>query len=182
MMKQMKSFGAALVAAGMLLTACATVVSNVPVRGDPNTINKLVGSWEGVYSSSATGRSGIISFQLRAGTDTAQGEVIMIPRSDRDQMISPDEVLRRRTAPAELLTIRFVAAEDDKIVGMLDPYTDPVCGCILSTRFIGRLRGDDIKGTFTSTGSEIFHGTTTGTWSVRRNVTVQAIIPNGSRP
>ena len=182
MTRQMKVVGVALVAASMFVTACATVASNVPVRGDPNTIRKLVGNWEGVYSSSATGRSGIITFALRAGTDTAQGEVIMIPRSDRDQMNVSDDVIRRRTAPAELLTIRFVAASDDRIVGRLDPYTDPVCGCMLTTRFVGKLNGDEIKGTFTSTGSEVFHNTTDGTWSVRRTPAVQAVVPAGSRP
>lgn len=164
------------------VTACATVSPNVPVRGDPNTIRKLVGSWEGEYSGATTGRSGTISFTLKADTDTAQGEIIMIPRNDRDGLnLPPNDVLRQRAVPASLLTIRFVAAEDNEVVGVLDPYPDPECGCTLITRFYGRLRGDEIKGTFTSNGSEIFHNATQGTWSVRRVATVRNADPTLSR-
>lgn len=155
----------------MMATACTTVAANVPVRGDPSSISKLVGNWEGTYSSDVTGRSGIITFNLRTATDTAQGDVIMIPRTDRGQANVPqDEANRHLSQPAAVLTIRFVRATDNQLLGVLDPYTDPDCGCLLTTRFFGRMNGDEINGTFTSTGSGISHGTTRGTWSVQRKV------------
>ncbi len=178
MNKTNRWIGAGLTVMLLLATACASVAPNVPVRGDSRSVRALVGSWEGVYSSAVTGRSGIISFQLRAETDTAQGEVFMIPRSDREQFnMPPDDVANRRTAPASLLTIRFVRAANDELTGVLDPYPDPVCACTLTTRFVGRLRGEEIKGTFTSTGSGIFHGITDGVWSVRKTTTARPVKP-----
>lgn len=162
-------------AAMVLASACATIPAKVPVRGDPDSISQLVGNWEGTYSSDVTGRSGIITFNLRAASDTAQGDVIMIPRTDRGQSnVGSDDAVRRPVPSAAVLTIRFVRAADNQLTGVLDPYTDPDCGCLLTTRFVGRLNSDDINGTFTSTGLGVFHGTTRGTWSVRRKTLTHA--------
>lgn len=170
------SLRTAAVAASLLVTAaCKTVVPNVPVRGDVNTITQLVGSWEGVYKSESTGRSGMIQFELRAGKDTAQGQVIMIAANQQDRMnITPEDPARRPMPTATLLTIRFMRAVDDQVVGLLDPYEDPNCGCMLTTRFFGRLTRDEIKGTFETRGTGIFHENTTGIWSVRRNTAPHA--------
>src|SRR5437773_10842284 len=64
-----------------LVTACgAARQPPVPLAGSPRDVAALAGQWEGSYSSAATGRSGSISFTLSAGTDSAFGDVIMIPR------------------------------------------------------------------------------------------------------
>src|SRR5256886_3075331 len=52
----------------------------VPVGGTAGEVAALAGQWEGSYASAATGRSGSISFTLSAGSDSAFGDVIMIPR------------------------------------------------------------------------------------------------------
>ena len=161
---------ATIAATALVVSSCASVSPNVPLRGDCETIVQLVGKWEGVYSAEASGRSGVISFSLRAGSDTAQGDVLMVPRNDQNTgNTAADDPIRKPPPSVALLTIRFVAAARNEIRGVLDPYTDPVCGCLLTTRFQGRLNGDEITGTFESTGTEIFHGTTQGKWSVRRS-------------
>lgn len=68
---------------------------------------------------------------------------------------------------AEILTIRFVAAEGGGITGMLDPYLDPDCHCRAFTRFRGRQRGDVIEGTYT-TRTARSEDPDRGAWKVRR--------------
>lgn len=158
-----------LVISAALLSACAPVLSNVAVRGDSGSVSQLVGQWEGEYRSEETGRNGFITFKLRAGADTAQGDVIMTYRMARASVNSSAEEYARVLSPSmQVLTIRFVRAEDDEVLGILDPYTDPVCGCPLTTRFRGRLRGDEIRGTYETRPAEIFHKPTTGEWSAKR--------------
>ena len=54
-------------------------------------------------------------------------------------------------------------------VGRLDPYSDPECGCRLTTVFTGDLSSPTvIEGTFESSGSTPMHPLTKGTWKVKR--------------
>ena len=152
------------------LTACATTPSRLPVLGPESGIARLVGSWEGEYSSEQTGRSGTIAFTLRAGTDTAVGEVLM--KETSREPVRTDDGIRSgipATAHAVLpLTIRFVQIDSGQVIGELDPYADPRCGCQLRTRFAGVLTRDAIDGSFRSEGNEFFHQPTTGSWRVHR--------------
>jgi hypothetical protein len=150
--------------------ACAPIVLKTAVRGDPVIVEQLVGEWEGTYSSPKTGRSGSISFRLRAGTDTAEGTVVMTsPRGTQGSY--PDENVMVSPTPGkapQLLTIRFVNIAGNEVRGILDSYQDPDCGCTLTTTFRGRLTGDVIQGTFVSEGNGPFHTPADGTWRVMR--------------
>jgi hypothetical protein len=66
------------------------------------------------------------------------------------------------------LSIRFVFVSDSVVTGMLNPYRDPDCGCLLTTTFRGVLRGDEMEGTFHSEGSSNTHIPTNGRWRVKR--------------
>jgi hypothetical protein len=148
--------------------ACGPWVSKVPVQGDARVVAQLAGEWQGTYSSRETGRSGSILFRLRAGADTAEGDVLInLKRTDEHVIHGAD----RPTPPAAsspLLTIRFVVVRGNEVSGALDPYQDPVCGCKLTTRFLGVVSGGLIEGTFISEGSEIHHLPAHGTWRVTR--------------
>src|SRR6058998_11524 len=63
----------------LALAACAASQSPVPVIGPAGDVAALAGEWAGEYSSVESGRSGSISFTLRAAGDSAVGDVIMIP-------------------------------------------------------------------------------------------------------
>src|SRR3989449_5796806 len=64
------------------LTTCTpTPPPPVPLAGTARDVAALAGQWGGSYASAATGRSGSISFTLSAGSDSAFGDAIMIPRS-----------------------------------------------------------------------------------------------------
>ena len=65
----------ATLAALLLGTGCSYQGTPVPVAGDTNL---LAGEWDGTYSSQETGRAGSIIFHLKAGTDSAYGDVLMI--------------------------------------------------------------------------------------------------------
>src|SRR5437762_7670125 len=63
----------------LALTACGASRSPVPLVGASTDINALTGAWAGDYSSAESGRSGSITFTLRAAGDSAFGDVVMIP-------------------------------------------------------------------------------------------------------
>jgi hypothetical protein len=66
------------------------------------------------------------------------------------------------------LPIQFVRALESGVVqGTLESYHDPQCGCLLSTTFVGEVRGDRIEGTYTTKGP-LAHAVTDGRWRARR--------------
>jgi len=61
------------------LSACGASRSPVPLVGASTDMTVLTGEWAGEYSSGESGRSGSITFTLRAAGDSAFGDVVMIP-------------------------------------------------------------------------------------------------------
>jgi hypothetical protein len=150
------------------MSGCGYSPPAVPVSGDATGVASLAGEWSGSYVGRESGRSGSIFFRLSADADTAHGDVLMAPtglehpKSETERWTRPEPSV----APP-LIAIRFVRAEDGIVHGQLDEYRDPTCGCRLKTTFTGRIRGDEIEGTFTTLhlGSGERHG---GRWEVRR--------------
>ena len=163
------------ICSAVLLAGCASVPRPVPVVGPRAGLGALVGDWSGQYSSPETGRSGSIAFKLEAGKDTAFGSVVMVPRAQYDRVAAGAPVERQTVMASttqksgELLTIRFVRMERNQVVGTLDPYRDPDCGCQLKTTLRGEFTDEStIEGTFNSIGSEMSHLPTSGRWKVSR--------------
>lgn len=129
------------------LVACAGSQREVAVQGTDNELIKLAGNWQGDYQGNESGRSGPITFDLRLGQHSAEGEVRM-----------------GGTTP---LKIEFVTVKDSQVRGTIAPYTDPACSCQVETTFLGTRTGDEIAGRFDSklgaTGQ-----TQTGSWQVKR--------------
>ena len=160
---------ASLAAAILVVAACAANQAPVPVVGHADDLASLAGEWSGEYSSTESGRSGSISFTLRSATDSAFGEVVMIP-AGWGRPLAP---WRGETTPSavqrpmsEVLTINFVRVEAGRVNGTLAPYADPQTGARLLTTFAGQLNGNTITGTYTTrlTSGE----TQTGRWTVQR--------------
>ena len=160
----------AILAAAFGAAACAPVVMKTPVSGTAPAVSRLVGDWQGDYSSGESGRRGVITFRLRAGADTAEGDVIMQSGAAADASAPnassvPWDAIRTVQQP---LSIRFVFVSENEVSGVLDPYRDPDCGCTLTTTFRGTIRGDVIEGTFASEGSTLGHIPQAGRWRVKR--------------
>ena len=145
---------------------CATTPPSVPVSGTAADLSQLAGEWNGEYNSNTGGRSGVITFQLAAGADTAHGDVIMFPRQGRTTM-SGDTPNTAYMAIPQGLSIRFVRTADGQGSGALDPYRDPDCDCMVTTTFEGRLRGDTIEGRYVSIRSGEAESMR-GVWKVKR--------------
>lgn len=150
-------------ALGLLVAALAGACSSnknpappVPVEGAPSQLSAMTGRWEGTYSSEATGRTGSIVFELKSGDKVARGDVLMVPKDVQDPGKMP-----------QVLNIAFVNADGGVLRGTMDPYTDPSCACQVQTTFVGRLAGDTIEGTFTTT-SDGKAPITTGRWKIAR--------------
>lgn len=161
----------AVIASLVLAAACASNPAPVPVvAGSSGDLNRLAGEWVGEYSSTQTGRSGSITFRLAGGTDSAWGDVVMIPAGHHEpvQPMAITGADGRTVMPAsQLLTIRFVQVVGGTVSGALDQYRDPECGCGVYTTFSGRLSNGVIEGEFASRHSS-HPGTWTGRWQVRR--------------
>lgn len=151
------------------LGACGASRSPVPLVGASADINALTGEWAGDYSSVESGRSGSITFTLRATGDSAFGDVVMVPSAWGRPLVPWREqnAAGGNQAPAStVLTIRFVRVEHGHVSGTLDPYADPQTGARLLTTFSGELSGNTITGTYTT---RLPSGDTqTGRWTVQR--------------
>jgi hypothetical protein len=153
-----------------LLLGCAASRNPVPVVGTANDVSALAGEWVGDYQGNESGRSGTITFMLRAARDSAFGEVVMVPTGWGHALL-PWRQPGGGGAVSQtqaVLTIRFVRVEGGRVSGTLDPYADPRTGERLLTTFDGQFNkdGKTIGGTFTTMlegGSK-----QTGRWSVQR--------------
>ncbi|HJU68020.1 MAG TPA: hypothetical protein VJ650_07190 [Gemmatimonadaceae bacterium] len=148
-----------------LTIACASLPDPVPVFGDIDDVSALVGEWSGEYDAGSTGRAGSIVFDLRSPTETAHGDVMMIPRTSG--RASPgrgtqDLVELRRSQVISISSLRVAGGE---VTGTLAPYTDPDCSCTVRTTFTGTLHGDTIDGTFVTRGAGREQS---GRWSVTK--------------
>jgi hypothetical protein len=149
-------------------SSCTVGVPPVTVVGTVPDLRALSGSWIGDYSSAVTGRSGTVSFELRATDDSAFGSVVMTPKG----AIGPlrpwqDPRLINAQVPIEL-TIRFVRITARRISGALAPYADPSSGEPLHTTFEGEIVADTISGTYTTRPLSGASDGPTGTWRVQR--------------
>ncbi len=153
----------------LTLGACGASRSPVPLVGSSNDVSALAGEWAGDYSSAESGRSGSISFTLHAATDSAFGDVVMIPAGLGRPLVPwrGENMTGAAQVPTPtVLTIRFVRVEQGHVSGTLDPYADPQTGSRLITTFSGELKGNTIAGTYTTRLPS--GGTQTGRWTVQR--------------
>jgi len=156
-----------LAGAALGVPACSSSSSNpaptVAVGGAKSDVSALSGTWEGEYSSEATGRSGSIKFEFKSGK-VGRGDVLMVPKGGFAPAPAGSDPT---TTMPQILMINFVNAEGGVINGTMDPYTDPTCSCEVQTTFVGTIAGDTIAGTFTSTPNGAAP-ITTGRWRVSR--------------
>ncbi len=160
-----------IVLCALALSACGASRSPVPLVGAATDVSALMGEWAGDYSSAESGRSGSISFTLRAAGDSAFGDVVMIPSAWGRPLVPYRQenaagAGTNQQPAATVLTIRFVRVEHGHVSGTLDPYADPQTGARLLTTFSGELNGKTITGTYTT---RLPSGDTqTGRWTVQR--------------
>jgi hypothetical protein len=160
------------IAASALVLGCALRPPKTEVTADNFDLAPLVGEWRGDYASQGTGRNGDISFLLRAGEVSASGRIEMLAREPQAVVVPVDRpmVNGRLNVPArQVLTIHFVRKEGNRVIGMLDPYTDPECACRVTTTFEGVfLDSRTIAGTYNTLSTELAHHPTGGQWKVTR--------------
>src|SRR5881392_334349 len=99
---------------GLTLTACGASRSPVPLVGPSADVGALTGEWAGDYSSAESGRSGSITFTLRAAGDSAFGDVVMIPKAWGRALVpwaQPNAAGGNQAPTSTVLTIRFVRVE-----------------------------------------------------------------------
>lgn len=154
----------------LLLGGCTYSGTPVPMRGRATDIAALAGRWDGEFWSDESRRNGSLLFMIRAGTDTAFGDVVLTPTSFEPVVAAdakggdPAVHLRHSRAP-DVLRIHFVTVRERMIQGEIEPYIAPDCKCVVVTEFLGTVSGDVIEGTYTTRGPGIRQE---GRWSMRR--------------
>jgi hypothetical protein len=162
-------FAAAAIAAG-----CSSTPAPFPIAADPEARSLLTGEWAGTYSGVESGRSGSIVFTLETGDSAvttrdgehAHGDVLMIPTGATAPIRQVDGADPTPGGDPSVLSIQFVRATGNHVMGTLAPYYDPACRCTVSTTFMGDIAGDRITGVFSAVGPNDYRQT--GTWEVRR--------------
>ena len=134
--------------------ACAGNPPLVPVFASRADWETLAGRWRGSYTTSAPNRRGVIDFTLSASNEQAFGDVLMIAEGTRIPY-RPYPPSDPRFGPinepyTEMLTIRFVRAEEGRISGTIASYWDPDRRCQASATFVGAAQSRVIEGTFSS--------------------------------
>lgn len=150
-----------------LVVGChSTPAAQVPLSGDRGTISRLTGEWSGSYQNPTNGRSGSVVFTFAEGQ--ARGDVVMIPTGGNGPLRPmPGQVQQSDTTRMpRVLSIEFVRATGDSMSGTMTPFLDPECSCSATATFRGKIEGDRISGTFTTTQSG--GRASSGTWEVRR--------------
>lgn len=151
-----------------LLTACHYQPTPVPLHGSRSEVAALAGTWEGDYSSADSRRGGSITFAIRAGADTAFGDVAMVATGG-GPLVAADASMRshaQHVRSVELLRVTFVEISDGLVEGELEPYMAPDCSCVVTTVFRGAVTGDRIEGTYVTRGPLGLRQE--GRWSMRR--------------
>src|SRR5436309_9554299 len=121
-----------------LVAACGGAQTPVPLIGPARDVAALAGAWAGDYSSAMSGRSGSISFTLRAQGDSAFGDVVMIPTGlNRPLGPWPTQATDPQTrAHPVVLTINFVRVMHDTGSGRLAPYAAAQNGVALAPSLV----------------------------------------------
>ncbi|HEY5615787.1 MAG TPA: hypothetical protein VIL52_07160 [Bacteroidota bacterium] len=157
---------------------CGTVQQPVRVFAGHAELQQLAGEWAGEYTSTTNDRNGLISFTLKAGTDSAFGSIVML--APEAEMNNPSRSYHYEGPVVswkvvQTLVISFVVMDGNRVRGTLEPYFDSNYQCTVTTLFEGFLRGDEISGIYSSTGSSLGL-MTSGTWRVTRQGSASGIV------
>jgi len=170
---------AVIAALALPLAACGWRRTPVPVIAEAGSTALLVGAWSGDYRSKETGRSGSITFDMASEKDTAYCDVVMVPAASQTfQVVTrerPDVPTVRQPLLPEPLKIRFIRLGENRVTGTLDPYTDPECGCSVTTTFEGTFTdGNTIEGTYITRGAAPARSSK-GVWKVTRKASTVSV-------
>jgi hypothetical protein len=159
--------GVALMLIGVA-TACRYRPEPIPIQGERVEIARLAGTWVGEYSGTLSGRTGSITFTLKAGTDSAFGDVLMIPVGNLNAVMAADNPIDHRlhASSPQVLRVSFVSVANGRVFGSLEPYIAPDCECTVRTTFDGAIGAGAIEGTFVTRAPGGFEQT--GRWRVVR--------------
>jgi hypothetical protein len=161
-----------------VLAGCTYHPSRFPIIGKIDDKSRLTGQWLGEFTSTHPDRSRSIAFQLEPGRDSASGEVSLDASYVGQGVRHQGQGLHPRVSTTTVVRIRYVRADESTVEGALEPYDDPDCGCMVTTAFLGVLRGDSITGEYVSRSR---WATRQGAWRMSRRMAASVNQPTGSQ-
>jgi hypothetical protein len=133
------------------LGACRFAGTPLRMEGEPTALAALAGEWDGQYWENHGDRHGMISFMLKAGTDSAFGDVIMSSPFGEPLIAADPERHMNHAQTPRVLHVDFVRVDGNYVRGALEEYISPDCSCAVSTVFRGAMHADTLSGTYLTT-------------------------------
>ena len=153
----------------VLIAGCGSYSAPpVQLAGDPASMGALRGTWHGTFRNTQLRRRGQVDFRMKADADSAFGEVVMYTDSPSQPIWN-----RPTTGPSGThevstwLRIRFVRVEGGLVSGEMEPFFEPRCQCYTTARFVGRLHGTKIDGSYTTRSAD-GRFESSGSWEAER--------------
>lgn len=150
-----------------LVMACAVQPTPEPTPSQPADLAAMNGHWIGEYSNSESGRSGSISMSLRSWSDSAAGDLVMVPRGAAPLLAADVSSHVARGVSAEVLHLTFKRVSGGMVEATVEPYFSPDCACQVSMVLQGTPEKRLIAGEFVLMSARGLRQQ--GRWSVERH-------------
>lgn len=125
----------------------------------------LSGDWDGSYWTASSAARGKLKLFIGAGVESEYGDVTLTTPLGEHPIADEGPAHRAHTRLAQSLRIDLARVVDGRLMGVLEPYVSPDCGCVVTTTFSGAISGDTIRGTFARRGNG---GDVDGEWMAIR--------------
>ena len=152
----------------VLAAACSVQPAPQPTPSQPADLAALSGSWVGEYSNSETGRSGSISMSLRSWSDSAAGDMVLVPNGAPPLLAVDVAGHVARGLSAEVLRLSFKQVTGGMVEATVEPYFSPDCACAVTMVLQATPAKNLIAGEFVLSSTRGVRQQ--GRWSVERQL------------
>ncbi len=155
-------------AVAALVMACAVQPTPEPTPSQPADVAAMNGYWIGEYSNTETGKSGSISMSLRSWSDSAAGDLVMVPRGSTPFLAADVAGHVARGISAEVLHLSFSRVSGGMVEATVEPFFSPDCACTMTMVLQATIAKNQVAGEFVLTSGRGLRQQ--GRWSVERQM------------
>lgn len=157
-------------AAALLALAAACSVQPAPqlAPSQPADLAAMNGNWVGEYTNSETGRSGSIAMSLRSWSDSAAGDLVLVPNGSSPLLAVDVAGHVARGVSAEVLRLSFKPVAGGMVEATVEPYFSSDCTCAVTMVLQATPEKNLIAGEFVLSSTRGLRQQ--GKWSVSRQM------------
>lgn len=155
-----------LVVAALALAGCAGRPESAPTPQVSADLAAMNGYWVGEFETYQAGSRGSITLTVRSSTDTAFGDIVIVPSGFRPVVAADVKTHLNHSAAPEMLRVSFKRVFGGMVEGVVEDYFSERCGCVVTTLLQGTPTKNQIAGEFVTSDNRGVRER--GTWSVER--------------